>query len=134
MTGRELNLNINKPPPGVDACEWVEGALQDIFELTQNDTLEDDFIGMEIFSTNLGNGSVWFSFRCVRDFTIDDLWKLFSDVAQSSDAFNYTDPITIVTSCVRPSRGAGRTPLTRFDVKKKVFYKYRTIIFACQDL
>lgn len=119
LFGRELNVNINEPPPSVDACEWVEAAMREIYHLAITDTIEDDFIGVEIFSPNLGNGSVWFSFRLVQDFSIDDLWMLFLSVTQSSTDFNFTDPITVVASRVRPSRGAGRITLTRFDVKKK---------------
>ena len=73
LTGREITLNINEPPPNTNAYELVEQAMSDMYELILRDYREDDFIGVEIFSPNLGSGSVWFSFRLVRDFNVNDL-------------------------------------------------------------
>ena len=120
LIGREINASINEPPENVDPYDWVEHAMRDLYNILRlEDDDDDDFIGVEIFSENLSKGSVWFSFRPISQFSVDDLWNIFLHVAQSCTEFNITDPITIVTSRVTPSRGAGRVPLTRADVRKQ---------------
>ena len=89
-------IRSHQPPSESDAVEWVGNATLDLHRNLFTQTDNNDFIGLAIHSENLGSGPVWQSFQPVTDFAIDDIWKLFENVAQSSHDFNSQDPITIV--------------------------------------
>ena len=98
---------------------WLEACLKDLHRqlCSRGETI--DFIGVTINSERFNHGPLWFSFRPVKEFNVEDLWELLSNAIQSANNFDINDRLPISCAIVRGVAGRGRTQLTHENVRKK---------------
>ena len=80
---------------------------------------DTDFIGVTIASERFSCGPIWFSFRPIHNFHVDDLWSMLYSAAQSNVGFDIDDTLSINYAIVQGVMGSGRVRLTSDSVFKR---------------
>ena len=126
LQGRTIRGRISgPPPPDFDPFGWIEEALRDLHSKLCARADPNDHIGLTITSSAFTAGPLWYSFRRIREFSVDDLWNLFYSAAQSARDFSAEQKVTINCAIVSGLIGAGRVRLVFEDVNKKSILKIR---------
>ena len=125
LTGREICVNFRIPPENFPIYDWLEQGLQEVYNNLKVSLSDNDYIGIEVFSSKFKKGSVWLSFRPFRNFKLEDLWSLLESVAQSDRDFELGDTLVITSSIVRVPEGRGGIRLTTETVYKKSLLQLR---------
>ena len=119
LRGTAIQGRISHPPSYANIYEWLHSSLEDLHHQLCSEYDESDFIGLTINSKRFARGSVWLSFRPIRQFTANDLWDLMYKAVHSNEGFNIDDSLAINCAIVRGMAGHGRVKLTEETVCKR---------------
>lgn len=122
--GLETTVDIPEQPESVNALMWLETVVREIHRIFTLGGEPEDQIGMELFTDKL-NHSLWITFQKIKDFNVDDVWNVIFKVAQSSRAFEITEPIRIKVDYVKMPIGAGRVLLDCEEANKRSIKKVK---------
>ncbi|KAL7292714.1 hypothetical protein TKK_0013837 [Trichogramma kaykai] len=119
LRGTQMTIRFAQPPPTVNWLVHMEDTFEELHSYLASLGSPNDYIGVTITSDSLTNGSLWLSFRPVRDFTAEDLWEVFFNAAQSNENFSTENILTISCDIVKNLDGRGRVRLSCKDINKK---------------
>lgn len=117
--GAETTIKIKKPPTSENPIAWLEEAFKGIVELLTNGCRPNDYFGITFGGDNFPKGPGGLSMRPAAEFNFRDVWKTFSEIAQSTSAFNIDDSFVVNTHRVEVLNGNGYVKLTHEGVHKQ---------------
>lgn len=117
--GAEATIKITPPPENENPITWIEEAFKEIVELLTDGSGPNDYFGVTFGGDNFTKGPGGISMRPVEEFHFQDLWKAFSDVAQSTSGFDLHDSFVVNTHSVEVVNGNGYVGLTHENVHKQ---------------
>ncbi|CAB0042874.1 unnamed protein product [Trichogramma brassicae] len=127
LRGTQLTIRFVQPPAGRNWLLHMEESFEELHAHLSSLVAPNDYIGVTISSDSLTNGNLWLSFRPIRDFTVQDLWTVFFNAAQSNDNFSTENTLEsverlgcgsdVVNVKQKKSVQTPGTPLERLDAE-----------------
>ncbi|CAB0043049.1 unnamed protein product [Trichogramma brassicae] len=96
LRGTQLTIRFVQPPAGRNWLLHMEESFEELHAHLSSLGAPNDYIGVTISSDSLTNGNLWLSFRPIRDFTVQDLWTVFFNAAQSNENFSTENTLAVV--------------------------------------
>ena len=118
----------------MDVFQWYVSTFLDLHSKICSGANAEDYVGVTLHSEKLfPHGDLWLSFRLVRDFSVDDLWKIFYNAAQSNSGFSMEDSFSVKCVVIEMISGGGGTrfKMTSPNVKKRSILTIRDDDMLC---
>lgn len=85
--GREVCVRIRVPPDNEEPYQWLNDAVNEIYENLIRGRNNDELIGLSVHSDYFTQGNLWMSFRPIEQFDPEDFWDIIYRAVQSQTEF-----------------------------------------------